>query len=138
VVSVVSLALAREAPAEVALLRQDMDPDLYKSLVVHEIAHAYVDRTFRFDVPSVLVHEYIAYTVQLATMPEPLRERVLASIPLPAFQGASEITLTYYALDPNAFGVKCYLHYRDPRNGDAFLERLLSGQVRLGRRPGQW
>lgn len=103
-----------------------MAPELYRSFVVHEAAHAVTHPNFSAR-PTLGAMEYIAYTVQIATMPEPLRQRVLASVETNAFDKPGEIGDQLLMFDPARFAVKSYLHFIRPENGAAFYRRLLSG-----------
>lgn len=103
-----------------------MNPELYRSFVVHEVAHAVAHPNFKAR-PTLGAMEYIAYTVQIATMPEPLRRRVLESVQTEAFDKPGEIGDQLLMFDPARFAVKSYLHYIRPENGAAFYRRLLSG-----------
>lgn len=105
--------------------------DLYQSVIAHEAAHAIASGNFRIEKPSRTAHEYIAYVVQLSTMPADLRQLIIEQSSVSGFNDASEISSVYLAMNPEAFAVKCYLHYRDPENGNEFLHKLLGGEVRL-------
>lgn len=103
-----------------------MNPDLYRSFLVHEVAHAVAHPNFTAR-PTLASMEYIAYTVQIATMPEPLRRQVLAGVDTEAFGRPAEIGDQLLMFDPARFAVKSYLHFIRPENGAAFYRRLLSG-----------
>lgn len=120
------------------VFRSPMTPALYTSFVVHELAHAFADAYFDASAASVLAHEYIAYTAQLATLPASARDAVLANYVLQGFHSLDEISLLYYELDPSAFGVKSYLHYRDLTDGRAFIMHLLDGSIRLSNKIPDW
>lgn len=104
-----------------------MNPELYRSFVVHEAAHAVAHPNF-VRRPNLAAMEYIAYTVQLATMTEPLRERVLDSVQTEAFDQPQEIGDQLLMFDPARFAVKSYLHFIRPGNGAEFYQRLLTGK----------
>jgi hypothetical protein len=104
-----------------------MNPEIYRSFVVHEVAHAVAHPNF-VRRPNLAAMEYIAYTVQIATMPEPLRRRVLASVETEAFEQPREIGDQLVMFDPARFAVKSYLHFIRPENGAAFYQRLLTGK----------
>lgn len=108
--------------------------DLHRSVVVHEIAHAIAQHNFQVEKPSIEAQEYIAYTVQLATMAVPLRDRILHRYAVPGFLADSEITSLYLALDPASFGVKAYRHFLGTNGGAPFFRRLLTGDFQ----PPEW
>jgi len=113
-----------------------VDEALYISFVSHEMTHAVIGGQLTTRELSPLAHEYIAYVVQLSTMDADARARVLQRYDVAAYAGPAEMSLTYYALDPCAFGVKAYLHYRSLTEPGAFARGLLSGDIRLGPRAG--
>lgn len=108
-----------------------MNKALYRSVVAHELAHALADQNFGFEEPPLVVHEYIAYVVQLSTMDPELRAEVLAGSDVAAYEDVSEMSCVYYAMDPSGFGIKAYRHYVALSDPGAFIRRLLSGAIRV-------
>lgn len=113
------------ASAEDTVLGLPTTDDLYASVFAHEIAHA----IFHQNVdggrePSLAAHEYFAYTVQIATLPTPLRERVLARYPGSGFSHLGQVSEVFLGLDPQRFAVNAYLHFRGAEDQDAVLRRL--------------
>lgn len=104
-----------------------MSPALWRSYVVHELAHAAAERHFAPRARSLVASEYIAAVAQLATLPDDERRVILARYAdTEAYGRPREISELYYYMDPCRFAVKCYLHYLRPENGDAFVRRVLS------------
>lgn len=116
----------------------EMDRALYASFVAHELAHAILDQHADQHPVSLLAHEYIAYVAQFSTMDDKLRDGILARYPLQGFSDLSEVSAIYYALDPCAFGVKAYLHFRDSADRSGLLRKLLSGAIQPGSRDTEW
>lgn len=112
--------------------RIPMEEAVYASFVAHEIAHAVIHANARQRRLARIAQEYIAYVVQLESMSDALRARILALYDQEAFDKASEIGETYLLIDPHAFAVKVYRHYLKSENGNAFLRRLLDGSATLG------
>jgi hypothetical protein len=104
-----------------------MNPALYRSFIVHEIAHAIADANF-VRRPVAPAHEYIAYTTQLATMPEELRNTILHNVDTDGYEHLKEVGDMLLMMDPNRFAVKSYLHFMQPQNGSAAFEQLLTGR----------
>lgn len=103
-----------------------MSPDLWRSYVVHELAHAAVERAFAPGVEKLAASEYIAAVAQLSSLPEATRSRIFKHFQnLPGFEAAAEITALYYFLDPGKFAVKAFRHYSRPGNGVPFIKHLL-------------
>ena len=115
-----------------------MSEGLYISFSVHEFAHAVAEQNLGYQPDSLLVHEYLAYIAQLATMDDALRASILQQYELPGFSNIGEMSPIYYQLDPNAFGVKAYKHYIELENPADFLQKLLSGEIRPSGASVEW
>lgn len=129
-IEILSYAACRMLPTPRRLFGQQVTEELHRSFIAHEVAHAYAHRSFSFNTPSVVAHEYIAYSVQLATMDARLRETILKSINVGAFENEKEISETYLGLNPDYFAVKSYLHMINAENRKVFYQRLLNGEFR--------
>lgn len=108
-----------------------IEPALFRSVVAHEVAHAAAACAAGAQPLSLPAHEYIAYVAMLATMPAPLRERVLAALPGTGFDALSQINAMVYAIDPEKFGVEAYRHWRSLDEPWAFLRQVVGGQAIL-------
>ena len=117
------------------VFRSPMSRSLYVSFVVHELAHAVVDKQFASRAATRLAHEYIAYTAQLSSLGEDEVHAIMRKYRLQGFQNLREISLLYYQLDPCAFGLKAYLHYRGIEDKPGFIRQLLDGKTALTIRP---
>lgn len=115
-----------------------MNEELFVSFAAHETTHAMVDEITAERPVSRIAHEYLAYIVQISTMAPAERDALLQGYDLPGFEHAGQISLTYYALDPCAFGVKAYRHYTALSDPAGFLRDLLDGRIRLGNGRGEW
>jgi hypothetical protein len=103
-----------------------MSPALWRSYVVHELAHAAAERHFAPRARSLVASEYIAAVAQLATLPEGERGVILEQYAdTEPYTRPREMSELYYFMDPCRFAVKCYLHYLQPGNGDAFVRHVL-------------
>ncbi len=125
VILVTSTAGQRKMAADKPIFAIPYDDALFRSVVAHEVAHAIVEDNFALIKPSRMAHEYIAYIVQLATLPRHLRYQILDHHQVPGFDSELEINPIVYGLDPDVFAVKAYLHYRRPAVGTVFLQSLL-------------
>jgi hypothetical protein len=107
-------------------LKVSMTPPLWRSFVVHELAHAAIHADCGQVCPNRAAHEYIAAVAQLSVLPEAVRREILQRHgDLDGFAGSGDISEIYYALGPTKFMVKSYLHYLRPGNGNAFIRSLL-------------
>ena len=115
-----------------------MDDSMYISFATHEFAHAIAEQSFMYEPHSRVVQEYIAYVVQLDSMGEALREQIVGSYQVAAFESFDEVSLIYYLLDPSAFGVKAYKHFSTLDDPDKFINKLLTGEIRAANQRSEW
>jgi hypothetical protein len=106
-----------------------LNDTLYQSIVVHELAHAVADQHFVSSRPSLVAQEYIAYVAQLSTMDPATREQILKANRRAPYTDISEMSSTYYAMNPSGFGIKAYLHFISLDDPGQFLRGLLSGDI---------
>lgn len=109
--------------------RVPMCQAMWQSFVAHEVAHAVAQASFRMPTPSLEAHEYIAYVVQLATLPEAIRQQLLEAFDNQAFQHERQINQIFLHLDPEVFAVKAYRHYVAQADPQAFFQRLLTRRL---------
>lgn len=103
-----------------------MDGDLWRSYIVHELAHAALHALRDRSRLTRAGHEYLAAVAQLSSMPSPLRDAILSRYSdAVAFERVEEISELYYAFNPTRFAIKAYLHAQDPRRRHAYLTTLL-------------
>jgi hypothetical protein len=99
---------------------------IWRSYIVHELAHAAAQRKFAPGMPTHTASEYIACVTQLATLPPKERQTILRNYSeSTGFDHQEQITMSYYQLDPCRFSVNAYLHFSKPENGPRFVKRLL-------------
>jgi hypothetical protein len=106
-----------------------VDLDVYRSLVAHEVAHHVASMNFRFEKPTRVAHEYIAYVTMFSTMPAEPRETILGLHAGEGLVSEREIGLTTYMINPHRFGARAYRHFTQPGGGAPFIERILSGRA---------
>ncbi len=102
-----------------------LDADMRAGIAAHEVTHAILDQyaaEYPLDRAS---HEYLAYTVQLATLPPPTRARILAATDVSGFDTVTQASPLYLAIDPGRFAVNAYLHFRDAGEPRVVLTRLV-------------
>lgn len=109
-----------------------IDPDIFfDSLIVHELAHAFIDQKSDSQLACSSDSEYIAYALQIESLPEFARDRVLAfrefDRPVPT-ERLNEYVLGFA---PDIFGILAWTHFSDPSNGCGFISALLAGEITL-------
>ncbi|MBF9060418.1 hypothetical protein HKCCSP123_14640 [Rhodobacterales bacterium HKCCSP123] len=102
---------------------------LFDSLIVHELAHAYVDASLEGRALLRVGHEYLAYALQLDAMDAGDRARVLAeaSVEVPADTDVFSEALIGFA--PLSFAAMAWLHFRAQGGNAGAVERVLTGET---------
>lgn len=99
----------------------------WRSYIAHELAHAAIHRDCNIACPSRAIHEYVAAVAQIVSLSGDQRSALLAHYAdLEPFDHVSEITETYYAINPHYFAVKSYKHYQKQPDRRAFLRSILN------------
>lgn len=102
------------------------DTAIWRSYIIHELAHAAAQGAFRRGAQRHTASEYIASVSQLATLAPDELARIFQNYGgLSGFDGEEDITLNYYLLDPAQFAINSFLHYLKPGNGGAFVRQIL-------------
>ena len=125
-IQVLSMAACKKSFANVVVLGQEIDKELYRSIIIHELAHALFWVNKGNKVIAREVHEYFAYIIQLALLDGSHREKVIFSSDVPAYSNRSEISEEYYLLSPTRFAVKSYLHFISTQEDWSYLRSLFN------------
>ena len=103
--------------------------EFYKSLVVHEVAHFIFRSSLDKRAVSHTTHEYVAYAIQIASMPSYVRDRFLKSFRRKPPTDLSPFVDMVYLMSPAYFGALAYDHYSAPGNGCRILREIVEGQI---------
>lgn len=102
---------------------------LYDSLIVHELAHAYVARVVPRNAQYPMAQEYVSYVFQFDSMPAPVRRLLLERLPQAGPVQMNELNLFVAQAAPLRFGVKAWRHFTQPDGGCGTLQRVLRGDA---------
>jgi hypothetical protein len=98
----------------------------WRSYINHELTHAAIHAGCSKACPSRAIHEYVAAVAQIVSFPERQRTELLKLYrDLEPFDRLSDVTETYYAINPHYFAVKSYKHYRQLSDPRAFFRDVL-------------
>lgn len=103
----------------------------YDSLVAHEMAHALVYQTRGAPLDGTAESEYIAYAVQLWSIPEDVRSAFIAKHPITEPVTLESLNEVILAFSPAHFAARAWKHFEAPENGCRFIQSLLKGEARL-------
>lgn len=104
-------------------------PEAWRSLAVHEITHGIASCAARNKNLAPMAQEYIAYTIQMLSLPVASRQKLLDAMPGKPPSGTGSFNELYHAIAPLRFGVDAYRHYSAMPDGCAFLNQVLRGEV---------
>lgn len=103
----------------------------YDSLVAHEMAHALAYQTRGAPLEGAAGSEYIAYAIQLWSMPADVRSAFLARHPITEPVTLEALNEVILAFSPAHFAALAWAHFEAPENGCRFIQRLLKGEATL-------
>lgn len=102
---------------------------LHASVAAHEIAHGiFHDHVKDLDLPET-AHEYVAYVVQLGTLPRDVQERLLAQSDVLPVNNLFIFSFFLLRADPERFAFNAWRHFNQPENGCAFLQKVIASKV---------
>lgn len=120
-----SLASQRAMARKKQAFKQPFDPRQFREVAAHETAHIIAEHNFRMAEPSRLLHEYVAYIVQLSTTEPARRMRILAAFNTEPFESPYDINPIIYGVAPTMFAVKAYLYFETRPDRKAYLEEIM-------------
>jgi hypothetical protein len=104
-------------------------PELYRSLIVHEVVHAVMHQNLRRKASNHAAYEYPAYALQIASFAATVRDKFLQTVgrstPHTDFLFSDSVLL----LDPFVFAARAYQHFSASAKGCDHLVALLEGEA---------
>ena len=131
VIELLDPALLRKTIGETDPLSLVPEEDLIVSLLVHEMAHAWVSRSDLAQNVSRLEDEYIAYALQIDSLSDTVRTQVLAASRLDGPVSLEDLTAWRLFTNPSGFGLLSWLHFKSPGNGCGVVNSFLNGSLNL-------
>lgn len=115
-------------------LRIEINEDIWCSYAAHELAHAISSQYIDPEINDHTAGEYISAVTQLAVLtPESRQQMLQAYQDIEAYKSMHEISMLYFLFAPNAFAVKCYLHFMSLDQPKAFIDHLVREDNGFGR-----
>lgn len=125
IVQVLSQEICKSSPNDELMFGQKIDEELYRSMIIHELAHVLAWQNKKAKTINRGLFEYFAYVVQFILLDDTHRQNIIASTNVGAFTDDSEITDMYYFLGPDKFAIKSYLHFIKLEDGWSYLSAIL-------------
>ena len=102
---------------------------LFESIVFHELAHAFFAKTECGLQTCRAGHEYIAFAMQLASLPSESRSGFLDVYPSESDVELADFSERNLDLAPERFAADAWRHFSSPDVGCEFIKTILSGEV---------
>jgi hypothetical protein len=103
----------------------------HDSLVVHEMAHALMDRIECPERRCAADLEYVAYAMQIGSLPPAERDALMAFRDIERPVPAERLNDFLLWMRPDLFALHAWAHFDDPGTGCAFVADLLNGEATL-------
>ncbi len=108
-----------------------LSPEVFfDSLIVHELAHAFLNHSRGENITAV-AHEYLAYALQFASLPEQVRSDFLAEIGEPRPDELVMVNSLVLMIAPTHFGASAYRHFAQQDSPCNFVDRFVEGDPEL-------
>lgn len=101
---------------------------LFDSLIVHELTHLLIHQSHQ-DRISETDHEYMAYAMQLQSLPPASRQVFLDQIDPADPIDPARINSFLMMSNPTLFAGLAWAHFSAPENGCAHFERIMNGDA---------
>lgn len=106
-----------------------LEPALvFRSLVAHELSHAFLDQAECTRQRCVAEHEYVAYAMQLSVLPPEARDLVIGDYATDKTFGVEILNDFIAQADPLFFASRVWEHFSRPGNGCDFIRKIQSGE----------
>ncbi len=106
----------------------DME-QLFDSIVVHELAHAFFANTPCGIETCLAGHEYISFALQFWSLEEQSREAIISALPTSSVVGIEWFTDERLTESPEVFAANAWLHFSQPGFGCGFIKAIVAGDA---------
>jgi hypothetical protein len=107
----------------------------FDSIVIHELVHAVLGQSPCADTLCRLDNEYIAYAIQLESMPQETRDLFLERYGPRSPDQASRVNGFFLEAAPLAFAAASWLHFTSEGNGCDLVGRIVRGEFTFAQEP---
>lgn len=115
-----------------SVLYTGLDPIvILNSLVAHEVAHAAFAQSTGEDAAFLANHEYVAYAVQMWSLPPLVRDEIVASFGQDEPVEPIRLNELVAVMAPEKFAALAWQHFNEPGHGCDFVQDLATGRATL-------
>jgi hypothetical protein len=130
-ISLISPSTISEVSAQ-SDLYLGFDPQVvFDSIVVHEVAHAAFSHSACQESACLANQEYVAYAVQMWSMPLPVRDEIIARFGQDKPVEPVRLNDLVAAMAPEKFAALAWQHFNEPGHGCDFIQGLATGRTSL-------
>ncbi|MBF9035372.1 hypothetical protein HKCCE2091_14090 [Rhodobacterales bacterium HKCCE2091] len=108
-------------------------PEYFDSVVTHELAHGAYDTVACPFRSCVVTSEYVAYAMQVLTLPDPARAAFETGVALEDRVSRHDLTAIGLRLAPDHFVRTAWAHFSQREDGCAYVSGLMRGDLYLDR-----
>ena len=101
----------------------------YESIVVHEVAHQIFRSHIGERSVSLATHEYVAYALQITSLPPDVRQTFLKPLNTKPPADLSPFVDMVLLMSPETFGALAYAHFSEFGNGCRILTEIIEGKI---------
>lgn len=98
-------------------------------MVAHEVAHQIFRSHLGGRTVSLATHDYVAYAMQIASMPLGVRKAFLKPLNSKAPDNLEPFVDVVLFMPPEAYGSLAYAHFSKPGNGCRILREVIEGKI---------
>ena len=103
--------------------------EFFESILAHELTHAAYDATPCPFGDCAATAEYLAYTMQIMTLPPAMREEIENGFEIGKTITRDEINPMILYMAPNAFIRKSWGHLMQRENSCAYIKQIMEGKI---------
>jgi hypothetical protein len=104
---------------------------VFDSIVAHEVAHAAFAQTACEDATCLANHEYVAYVVQMWSLPPSVRDEIVARFGQDEPVEPLRLNAMIAVMAPEKFAALAWQHFNEADHGCDFVQDLATGRTSL-------
>jgi len=113
-------------------LYMGLDPNtVFDSIVTHEVSHAAFAQSSRGDAECLANHEYVAYVMQMWSLPPAVRGRIVERFGQDELVDSLRLNELVAVMAPAKFAALAWQHFNEDGNGCDFVKDLTTGRASL-------
>ena len=109
-----------------------LPPEIYfASIIAHEMSHAAYEAVACPFEDCPVTSDYIAYSMQMHTLPDPHRQTLIRDIDISHPVGRDHFSLVNLLMNPDGFARDAFAHFSQRPDGCAYVAQLMAADLVL-------